>query len=93
MTAETAGPLPLPKCFCRFPSVFRISSSTDGENFEFCEEGLFRVFGGEEIIRFAPRKARYVRLEILATVGKNSHRKAFADAGGVMAELSPFGKK
>ena len=82
-----------PDKFCRFPSVFRITSSTDGKNFEFCEEGLFRVYGGEEIIRFAPRKARYVRLEILASVGKNSQRKAFANAGIVMAELSPFGKK
>lgn len=82
-----------PDKFARFPSVFRISSSIDGENFELCEEGIFRVFGGEEIIRFAPRRARYVRLEILSTVGKNSHRKAFADAGVVMAEISPFGKK
>ncbi len=82
-----------PDKFCRFPSVFRIYASVDGENFELCEEGIFRVFGGEEIIRFAPRKARYVRLDVVATVGKNSNRKAFADAGVVMAEISVFGKK
>jgi hypothetical protein len=75
-----------------FPCHFAISTSLDGENFTPCAEGVFRMSGKEEIIRFACRKARYIRLEILSTVGKNSHRKEFENALVTMAELTPFTK-
>lgn len=70
------------------PSKYRISVSRDGENFTRIASGLFRIFGWEETIRFAKLKARYVRLEILSTVGKEWEREEFLDAKLAIAELT-----
>jgi polygalacturonase len=64
----------------------------DGVEFSKKAEGIFRVFGGEEIIRMKPHRARYIRLEILSTTGKASMRKNFMDAALVLAELTPMTK-
>ena len=82
-----------PKTYlAEFPFRYRISTSTDGETFTLRSEGVFRVCGGEEIIRFADHSARYIRLEVLSNYGKNSHRKEFMSAPISMAELTPFAK-
>ena len=71
-----------------FPIRYRIWVSNDGENFERVVLGCFRKFGGEEIIRFAKRKARFVRLEILSTAGKEWGRDGIADATLTLAEIT-----
>lgn len=53
-----------------FPCEYRISVSDDGESFRRVAAGIFRVFGSEETVRFQKTKARFVRLELLSTVGK-----------------------
>ena len=72
-----------------FVSKFEISTSLDGVHFEPCAAGQLRVFSGEEIIPFAPRKARYVRFRALNTTGAE-WRKAYADRCLQIAELSVF---
>ncbi len=73
-----------------YPLHYVISTSEDGKTFTRRAEGAFRVFGGEEIIRFTRVRARFVRLEILSTVGKFSERKAFADAKIAIGEITLF---
>ncbi len=72
-----------------FVSKFEISTSLDGVHFEPCAQGQLRVFSGEEIIPFAPRKARYVRFRAINTTGAE-WRKAYADRHLQIAELSVF---
>ena len=81
-------PEDMPKC--SFAVDYVISASVDGENYEICDTGLFRAFAGEDIIEFAPREARYVRLEIKSTAGKRYGIKPYSDAPLKMAEISLF---
>lgn len=71
-----------------FPSMYRVSVSADGGSWERVAFGHFRIFGWEETIRFAQRNARYLRLEILSTVGKEWERPKFADSTLAIAELT-----
>ena len=77
---------------CELPSAFRISTSVDGENYTLQKEGSFRVFGGEETIRFPETQARYVRLEVLTSCGVASGRKDYFSAHIAMAELTVWKK-
>ena len=72
----------------RVPSKYRISVSRDGESFERVAMGHFRIFGGEETIRFEKQKARYLRLEILSTAGKEWGSKDSVDSPLAMAEFT-----
>ncbi len=73
----------------QFPSKYRLSVSEDGECFNVVKEAIFRSFGGEEMLDFPTQKARYLRLEILSTVGKESGFAEFYDAKITLAELTP----
>ena len=72
----------------KFPSKFRISVSSEGEHFKRVAMGHFRIFGGEETIRFEKQKARYLRLEILSTTGKEWGRKESENSPLAIAELT-----
>lgn len=72
------------------PAHYAVSVSYDGESFTEVASGVCRVFGAENIIRFAPVRARYLRFDVLDTVGANSHRKAAADANASIGNLSVF---
>ena len=73
-----------------FPSGYRLSTSCDGKAFTCRAEGLFRVFGGEELIRFEPHTARYIKLEILTTCGAASGRARFRGAKITIGELTVY---
>ena len=75
---------------CQFPSEYVLSVSVDGEEFKVVSHGRFRVFSAEEIIRFTRTDARYLKLEILTTVGKECRREKFVNAPIVIGELTPF---
>lgn len=75
---------------CEFPAQYVLSVSLDNEEFKVVSKGRFRVFSAEEILRFAGVKARYIKLEILSTVGKDCVRQKFADAKPAIGELTPF---
>lgn len=82
--------VPTQQLLASFVSGYRISVSTDGRTFEPCAEGLLRVFGGEEVIRFPVRTARFIRFEALSTVGKNSGLPQYAGARPIIGELTAF---
>ncbi len=73
-----------------FPVDYVISASLDGVNYEVCDEGLFRTFAGEEIVRFEKREARFVKLDILSTAGTRLGREAYMNAPIKIAEISLF---
>lgn len=71
-----------------FPSAYRISVSRDGTHYKTVNVGQFRVFGWEETVRLKSHKARFVRIEINSTVGKEWAEAEFADAALTIAELT-----
>jgi hypothetical protein len=88
---NTEPPTPLQEVIARFPSRYEIAVSTDGVHFTTCNKGQIRVFSGEEVLRFAPCKARYLRFTVGSTVGAECGLTRYADAKICMAELSVFG--
>ncbi len=77
----------------RFPSKYRISVSNDNENYFPVASGHFRVFGGEEFVRFEKQKTRYVRLEILSNAGKEWGRKEQVEDPLAIAEITFWNHK
>lgn len=73
-----------------FVSRYRISVSSDGENYDEVRSGRILVFGDEVLLGFEPREAKYVRLECLSTVGKESSVGEYSDAKVRISELSLF---
>jgi len=84
--------LPYPALVAKFPVDYRIATSIDGVSYTECADGLFRVFGGEEVICFEEHPARYVKLELLTTAGRASELKEYADATLTLAELTVYGR-
>ena len=76
-----------------FVGRFRITTSCDGESWEDGTERIARMFGREEVYRFSPRKARYVKFEVLTSLGVESDWPQLADATVSIAELSVFTEK
>jgi len=77
----------------KFAGEYRISVSDNGKDYRICREGTARVFGREEVFTFPEVQARYVRFEILGTVGKASGWKKYEDANLEVAEISVFARK
>lgn len=77
--------------FAPFVAEYRISTSLDGFNFTTVKEGCIRIFGSEEILTFPTTLARFIRFEILSTVGARSGQDIFKNAKPSIAELTVFG--
>lgn len=75
------------------PVHFAVSVSEDGKSFTEVANGVCRVYGDENIIRFAPTTARYVRFDVLDTVGANCRLERFKDATASIGNLALFAKK
>ena len=73
-----------------FPVDYKISVSSDGEEFKTVAEGLFRAFAGEDIVRFDTESARYVRLDVLSTTGSRYGKAPYSEAPLKIAEISLF---
>ena len=77
-----------PRFHSKFPRRYRISTSADGENFVTRAEGGFRTYVGEELISLGDISARYVKFEVISTVGLEYERTAYVNAtlhfGGLM---------
>jgi hypothetical protein len=72
------------------PTSIEIYASVDGENYEKCTDGTCRIFGGENIFTFDATKARYVRLDILSTVGSDAVPHLYPDVKCSVANLTLF---
>ena len=80
-----------PPILAEFPSEFEIYTSLDGEVYEKCADGIFRTMGSEEIIEFAERETRYLKLKILSNVGKFKGGE-FENSKTAIGELTVFRK-
>ena len=76
----------------QFVSRLRISTSCDAEHYTPCCERIVRMFGREEIFRFPETTARYVKFEVLSSVGRESDYPQFENATVSIAELTIFGR-
>lgn len=72
------------------PAEVAIYTSGDGKSFEKQKDAYCRIFADEDIIRFAPVDARYIRFDVLSTVGRYSGKPQFADAKAAIGNLSIF---
>ena len=73
-----------------FPVAYRIHTGLDGVNYELCDEGVFRTFSGEEIVKFEPRVAKFVKIELLDTTGSRLGRAPYDKIPMKLAELTLF---
>lgn len=72
------------------PVEYTVETSLDGKCYTVCDEGLFRVFGGEEIISFEETEARYVKLTVHSNVGGYSgHSEKFSE-GLAIGEITLY---
>ena len=70
-----------------YPAEYRLLVSEDGENYSVACEGLVRIFGLGYTIHLGKVSARYVKLELLTTVGKYSCRPEHKDAKVALGEI------
>ena len=83
-----------PAALCaQFPYEYRLYAGNDKETLSLVAEGVFRVFGGEEFILFPERTSRFLRLDVLSTIGAFSKVKAYENERVTIGELTPFKKK
>lgn len=76
-----------------FVSRFCISTSCDGKTWTPGTERIARMFGREEIFEFPEREARYVKFQVLSSVGLESAWPRFAQSKVSIAELTVFSKE
>ena len=72
------------------PADVAIYTSTDGKSFVKQADHYCRIFADEDIIRFAPHNARYIRFDVLSTVGAYGGNAEFADAKAGIGNLTVF---
>ena len=72
------------------PADIEIYTSRDGKTFTKQADFYCRIFADEDIIRFAPHDARYVRFDVLSTVGARSGQAEYADAKTGIGNLTVF---
>ena len=73
-------PLSRSRFHVKCPRRYKVSTSLDGEQYTLCAEGGIRKFGSEEIISFDEINARYVKFDVLSTVGLEFERKEYLDS-------------
>ncbi len=72
------------------PADYAVYTSLDGIHFDLKADGYCRVFADENIIRFPATEARYVRFDVLTTVGKYSENPNYSDANVAIGNLTIF---
>lgn len=60
-----------------FMSRYEYETSMDGITFEPAASGTVLLYGSEHIAEFTPRKARYIRLKALSTVGSETRMERY----------------
>lgn len=74
----------------KYPRIIRVSTSLDGKEYTHAFTRGIRTYSGEEIFDFDARVARYVRLEVLRTVGEEYGRPEYKDEGCIIGVCSVF---
>ncbi len=68
-----------PEKLMHFPYRIEVFGSVDGERYQKLTCGYARVFGGENIFSFPETSMRYVKINILSSVGQATGRPCYAD--------------
>jgi len=71
-------------------SRYSVSVSSDGESYTEVASGVCQTLGAENIIRFAPMRARFVRFAALSNIGVDSGLAAYRDSRMKIANLAIF---
>ena len=74
----------------QFPAKYRISVSTDGENYALVNEGLIRSFGVGYTVWTENTTARFVKIDLVSTVGKYCARPIHKDYNIALGEIEFF---
>ena len=74
-------------------SHYKLYSSVDGESYTLLSEKYCQYLGDENVIEFPERTARYIKMEVLSTVGANSGQTDMTDCQALIGELSLFRSK
>lgn len=88
--AFRAEGIPAEDRICELPVQYQLETGMTPDTMQKQAEGLFRVFGAEEIIRITTQTARFVRLRILSNVGLYSGRPDRKCCRTGMAELTVY---
>ena len=72
------------------PTETSVSISLDGKKFEEVARSKCLTFGAEQIITVPKVRARYVRFDVLSTVGKDTAPKKYADSKVGIGNLTIF---
>jgi len=72
------------------PSKYRISTSLDGKEYTLCTEGRMRRFALEDIIPLGKIKARYIKFEVLSTVGLEYGRANYVNSSLHLGGLTVY---
>ena len=82
---------PSSKRIAEFVAEYRVLTSVDGSGFEEYAKGCIRAFGGETLIYFAKAvEARFIRFEVLKTVGSRTGDEKCTGIPAVLGEISVF---
>lgn len=74
----------------QFPVHYQLETGLTPDAMTLQAQGLFRVFGGEEMVYFTNHEARFVRLRILSNAGAESGRPWHQNHRTSMAELTLY---
>lgn len=85
-----AAGIPITEKINELVSEYEISVSNDNTNYTTVANGIFRIFGAEEIVTFKKQNARYVKFKALKTAGLASERKQNANAKVSIGELTVY---
>ena len=80
----------IPERLAELPVRYQLETGLTLDAMQQQAEGLFRVFGGEELISFRQHQARFVRLRILSNVGTECGRPKYKNCRVRIAELTPY---
>ena len=76
-----------------FASADLTASNATAAGSEPCLDATVRIFGNEQIYPFPPVKAKYVKFDVLSTVGTDSYEKKYSHGNVCIGNLTLFGKK
>lgn len=82
-----------PKFHAKNPSKYRISTSLDGKEYTVCATGRLRRFATEDIILLGEQKARYLKFEVLTTIGMEYGRADYVNSTLHIGGLTIYRKK
>ena len=76
--------------YAHYISDYEYYVSADDVHYEKVASGMYREFGGEQIVRVKPVEARWVRLKVLSTTGSASRKPGYTDKEVRIGELDIY---